>query len=89
MKYRDLSTTEELNCEDMRKIVGGLTTGEFVSADVPGIGAANTPLILAGEQATGTTSLGGLIHFVSNDLGLAGANALKSVVGINLPRGLS
>jgi len=82
MKYKDLTTVECIDRDEMSKVLGGLSFGEFLSSRVPGIGRGNLVKEFFG------ISVGQAIQFLSDVTGYPGTNAGKSLNGVDMPAGL-
>ena len=95
MKYTDLTATEDIDRDEMSRIVGGgdNSFGQFNSARIllNGEGRAHLPGVLALEEQNGVTSLGQVIQVLQEPWGggaYPGTNTGKFHYGLDVPPGL-
>ena len=87
MKYTDLTAVEDIDRDEMTKVVGGESWGEFNRGSIQdaGTGRAHLPAVLAYEEANDVRNIGQVIQdlrTVPNGGGLPGNNATKSAVSV-------
>src|SRR4029453_13446305 len=96
MKFTDLTAVEDMDGDEMTKVVGGISFGEWQSARVlaAGEGVANLPQVKANEALLGLRNFGKLVQYLSEKLDLSGGKGVRaranSVGGfdIDIPPGL-
>lgn len=96
MKYRDLVAVADIACVEMSSVVGGISFGEFISGRIQSNneGFAHQPGVLNAQAATGTSNLGELIQYRSDQYGNPGINGIVALqndlnnADINVPPGL-
>jgi len=90
MKFADLTAVEDVDRNEMARVVGGVTWGEAVANRIAleGVGRAFWQGGIFGEEETGTNNVGQLIQARSEENDLPGNNGVKIRVDANLPPGL-
>jgi hypothetical protein len=87
MKYADLTAVEHIGRDEMSKVVGGISFGEFNSSRIlaEGEGRANLQFIKDTEERVGVTNHGQLIQFGSDLTGYPGNVFVMVRFGTDVP----
>ena len=95
MKYTDLAAVQDMDRDQMRKLTGGITAGQFTSTVIHfwGEGIANLPPVKAAEADNDLTNLGQLTQLRSEQFGYPGHNGSTAAINaagadVKFPPGL-